>query len=47
MLKSGDGLDLGEEVFKAAVQNGWVVNEIRKERLSLEDIFLRLTTKEK
>jgi len=47
VLKGSDGGDIGEEVFKAAVQNGWIINELRKETLSLEDIFLRLTTKEK
>jgi ABC-2 type transport system ATP-binding protein len=47
VLKARDGGDLGEEVFKAAVAGGWTINELRKETLSLEDIFLRLTTKEK
>lgn len=47
VLKGRDGGDLGEEVFRAAVQNGWTINELRRETLSLEDIFLRLTTKEK
>jgi ABC-2 type transport system ATP-binding protein len=47
VLKSSNGVDIGEEVFRAAVENGWTVNEIRRETLSLEDIFLKLTTKEK
>ena len=47
LLKSKDGGRVGEEVFKAAVENGWMINELRRETLSLEDIFLRLTTKEK
>ncbi len=47
LIKSKSSIDVGESVFKAAIENGWVVNEIRKEVLSLEDIFLKLTTKEK
>lgn len=47
MIKSKDRGDVGEQVFRAAVENGWIVNEIRREVLSLEDIFLKLTTKEK
>jgi ABC-2 type transport system ATP-binding protein len=47
LLKAGDGIDVGEEIFKVGVENGWTINEIRRETLSLEDIFLRLTTKEK
>ena len=47
LIKSKGNIDVGESVFKAAIENGWMVNEIRKEVLSLEDIFLKLTTKEK
>lgn len=47
LIKSRDRGDVGEQVFRAAVENGWIVNEIRREVLSLEDIFLKLTTKEK
>ena len=47
VIKCKNGVDIGEEVFRAAVENGWTVNEIRRETLSLEDIFLKLTTKEK
>ena len=45
-IKAPDGGGIGEKVFLAAVENGWTVNEIRRETLSLEDIFLRLTTLE-
>lgn len=47
LIKSRDNLDMGECVYRAAVENRWMVNEIRKEVLSLEDIFLKLITKEK
>lgn len=47
LIKSRDNLDMGECVYRAAVENSWMVNEIRKEVLSLEDIFLKLITKEK
>jgi ABC-2 type transport system ATP-binding protein len=50
---SGDGtwvieheraVDLREGVFREAVQRGWVLLEMTRERASLEDIFVRLTT---
>jgi gliding motility-associated transport system ATP-binding protein len=47
LLKATDGVDIGAEVFKAATANRWMMNELRRETLSLEDIFLKLTTKEK
>ncbi len=47
LLKSKDGGSVGEQIFKAAVENGWMINELHRETLSLEDIFLKLTTKEK
>ena len=45
-VKAADGGDMGEMIFRAAVENGWTLNELRRETLSLEDIFLRLTTTE-
>jgi ABC-2 type transport system ATP-binding protein len=44
VLKSKDGVGIAEEVFRIAVANGWTINELRTETLSLEDIFLKLTT---
>jgi len=38
--------DPRERVFRAAVENGWVLLEMSEERASLEDIFVRLTTQE-
>jgi ABC-2 type transport system ATP-binding protein len=46
LVKVKDGYDIGEEIFRTAVANGWTINELRREKLSLEDIFLRLTTSE-
>lgn len=51
---AGDGLssvkvtvsgkeDIGEELFKIAVDNGWVLSELRRETASLEDVFTQLT----
>ncbi|MEW6535934.1 MAG: ATP-binding cassette domain-containing protein [Candidatus Auribacterota bacterium] len=36
--------DCGASVFQLAVERGWVLSEIRSEQLSLEDVFLKLTT---
>jgi ABC-2 type transport system ATP-binding protein len=47
VIKCKNGGQIGEQVFRAAVENGWTLSEIRRETLSLEDIFLKLTTKEK
>jgi ABC-2 type transport system ATP-binding protein len=47
LIKTRDGGDIAERIFTAAVESGWTLNELRRETLSLEDIFLRLTTKEK
>ena len=37
------GADLREEVFRLAVANGWVLRELAREALTLEDVFVRLT----
>ncbi|MBU4331993.1 ABC transporter ATP-binding protein [Patescibacteria group bacterium] len=38
------GRDLREALFNLAVANGWKVLEMRRERVSLEDVFRKLTT---
>jgi hypothetical protein len=38
--------DPREAVFRAAVENGWTLLELAEERASLEDIFVRLTTRD-
>lgn len=38
--------DPREEIFQRAVQDGWILRELRRDQTSLEDIFVRLTTGE-
>jgi ABC-2 type transport system ATP-binding protein len=38
------GADLREKLFRLAVENNWVLLEMRKEQASLEDVFRQLTT---
>ncbi len=38
------GVDLRENLFRLAVENDWVLLEMRKEQASLEDVFRQLTT---
>jgi ABC-2 type transport system ATP-binding protein len=47
ILQAGNSGEAAEAVFRAAVENGWTLNELRRETLSLEDIFLKLTTRER
>lgn len=35
--------DIGEQLFQCAVDNGWRLSELRKETVSLEDVFTKLT----
>ena len=44
VIEHEKGLDLREAVFREAVQRGWVLLEMSRERATLEDIFVRLTT---
>ena len=45
-IKSDIGVDLSEELFFLVTHNGWSLTELYKEVANLEDIFLKLTTKE-
>jgi ABC-2 type transport system ATP-binding protein len=45
-LKVSGGTDVEEAIFGMALERGWTMNELRRETLSLEDIFLKLTTRE-
>jgi ABC-2 type transport system ATP-binding protein len=38
--------DAREDIFRAAVERGWVLLELARERASLEDVFVRLTTRD-
>jgi ABC-2 type transport system ATP-binding protein len=40
------GRDPREEVFRVAVEKGWVLRELAREAMSLEDVFVRLTRHE-
>ena len=40
----GQGDQTGEKLFHLAVRNGWTLRELRLEKLSLEEVFARLTT---
>lgn len=44
LVEHARGTDPREEIFRAAVANGWVLLEMAGERTTLEDIFVRLTT---
>jgi ABC-2 type transport system ATP-binding protein len=43
-IESAKGVDLREKLFRLAVENDWVLLEMRQEQASLEDIFRQLTT---
>jgi ABC-2 type transport system ATP-binding protein len=42
-LTPRDGLDLRPVVFALALQNGWVLRELTRNRHSLEDIYVQVT----
>src|SRR5260370_1224351 len=42
-VECAEGADLSEEIFHIAVARGWVLRELTREALSLEDVFVRLT----
>jgi ABC-2 type transport system ATP-binding protein len=46
-IKTDRGESLCRELFQCAVENKWVMTELHLDKLSLEDVFLHLTTKEK
>ncbi|HEX7401257.1 MAG TPA: ATP-binding cassette domain-containing protein [candidate division Zixibacteria bacterium] len=43
-IECPSGVDLREDLFNLAVQNQWIILELRKEQASLEDVFRQLTT---
>lgn len=45
-LTPRDGVDLRPLVFKLACERGWVLRELRRERHTLEDIYVRATRPE-
>jgi ABC-2 type transport system ATP-binding protein len=45
-LECAPGADPVEAVFQLAVEKGWILRELNREALSLEDVFVRLTRQE-
>ena len=46
-LECDEGVDCREAVFHKAVENGWSLRELAGETMSLEDVFVRLTTRDR
>ena len=46
LLECDQAADPREEVFQAAVQRKWILVGLTAESASLEDVFVRLTTRE-
>lgn len=45
-LKTPKGESVTEKIFNIVVENKWSLTELKQESVSLEDVFLELTTKE-
>ncbi|MFN2385387.1 MAG: ATP-binding cassette domain-containing protein [Thermoanaerobaculia bacterium] len=45
-IEGSPGTDLSEEIFRLAVAEGWVLRELTRDTVSLEDVFVRLTRQE-
>ena len=45
-VESGSGDDIRRELSRTVVTNGWGLLELRPQQMSLEDIFLQLTTED-
>jgi ABC-2 type transport system ATP-binding protein len=45
-VQCASGEDPSEAIFRLAVAKGWVLRELAREALSLEDVFVRLTRQE-
>jgi ABC-2 type transport system ATP-binding protein len=41
------GKDVREEAFKTIARNGWILREMKAEEVSLEDVFVHITTRER
>ena len=46
-VESQRGVDVRREIARAVVQSGWGLLELRPMRMSLEEVFLQVTTEEK
>jgi ABC-2 type transport system ATP-binding protein len=45
-LECDEGIDVRETVFRQAVENRWTMRELAGETMTLEDVFVRLTTRD-
>ena len=45
-VESGHGDDIRRDLSRTVVTNGWGLLELRPQQMSLEDIFLQLTTED-
>ena len=45
-VEAAAGHDLREACFRAAVERGWVLLELAEQKASLEDVFVRLTSRD-
>ena len=45
-VESGSGDDIRRELSRTVVTNGWGLLELRSQQMSLEDVFLQLTTED-
>jgi ABC-2 type transport system ATP-binding protein len=45
-IKTPAGEALCEELFRLAVKQNWLLSELRRDTVSLEEVFMQLTTKE-
>lgn len=45
-LEMERGKDLREEIFKTIVANNWILREMKSEAITLEEIFVHITTRE-
>jgi ABC-2 type transport system ATP-binding protein len=46
VVETDKGRDVREEIFRAFVENRWVLLEMKKEAVTLEEVFHQITTKE-
>ncbi|HWC66120.1 MAG TPA: hypothetical protein VG777_08555, partial [Thermoanaerobaculia bacterium] len=45
-IEAAEGVDVREAVFHRAVENRWTMRELAGETATLEDVFVRLTTRD-
>ncbi len=43
IVETSKGSDIREQVYRACVEKGWILMELHRERVNLEDVFRQLT----